>query len=947
MPQTHALTPDLVEAYGLCRRKAYLLLRGDVGDPPHEYLKILEARAGSALDTFIGSLQASGLIVERHLGPQLDGKADACAHALLKAGHLEAVADVLVRSAPGSSRARQFEPHLVVGTHTITREQKIRLAFLGHILAKGHREPTPTGVIVTATGDLRRIHLTKLIASLTPTLEVLTAWQSNLPSDPPPVVLNDHCPICPFRKSCLHQAEKDDSLTLLDRMTPKIMGKYHQRGIFTVNQLSYLFRPRRQRKKQRHRLTGFKLELQALALRTGKIYLHETPTVPEHPTELFLDMEGVPDQGTHYLIGLLICTQGRIETHSLWADTLEQEGDSLREMLRIAQEYADAPIYHYGSFEPRALDRIAKRAGLSWDAVKRRLVNVNSLIFGKVYFPARSNTLKALGKLVGAKWTSPDASGLQSVVWRLQWELSRDDALKDQILAYNLEDCHALRLLVAELRNIGRAAAARPDVDYAEAPKKIATDRGKDIHDTLERILKSAHAAYRKTRIELRFDKVDDKPDQKGPGDRKGHPAYRRMLPTRVRRVVRVRRRIKCPAHRNRPLAPTGGEARHTIIDLAFTRNGCRKTITQFVGMIGRCSQCGEEYVPPSIRRFRGRLYGHCFRAWTVYQRITLRLPYDVIRQVLYDLFREQICNSTLVDFVSDLAEYYAITEKMTLKHILASPYIHVDETKLNIQGIDHYVWVLTDGLQVVFRLTETREPTLIQQMLDGYSGVLVSDFYGGYDACNCRQQKCLVHLIRDLNDDLWKNPFNQELEGFVSAVQDLLVPIMADIDRFGLKRRHLHKHTQLVERFYKTVIVGKEYKCEVTKTFQKRFIRYKESLFRFLEEDGVPWNNNTAERASRHLAVQRKISGTFFKRVAVQYLVLLGIAQTCRFQGKSFLNFLISREKDIDQYRERKRPKVTIQVASPRSNQETASGTAERETVSDEVAGNRQQGQE
>jgi hypothetical protein len=276
------------------------------------------------------------------------------------------------------------------------------------------------------------------------------------------------------------------------------------------------------------------------------------------------------------------------------------------------------------------------------------------------------------------------------------------------------------------------------------------------------------------------------------------------------------------------------------------------------------------------------------------------------------------------------------------LTRILASPFIHIDETKLNIQGVDHYVWVLTDGRHVVFRLTETRETTLVQQMLDGYAGVLISDFYGGYDACNCRQQKCLVHLIRDLNDDLWKNPFNQELEGFVSAVRDVLVPIMADVDRFGLKRRHLHKHTHLVERFYKTVIVGKEYKCEVTTTYQKRFIRYKESLFRFLEEDGISWNNNTAERASRHLAVQRKISGTFFKRVAVQYLLLLGIAQTCRFQGKSFLNFLTSREKDIDQFKEKKRPKVTIQVSSGRSNPETPTDMAGHEAVGGQLAGDR-----
>ncbi len=740
-------------------------------------------------------------------------------------------------------------------------------------------------------------------------------------------------------------------MTLLDRMTPKVMRKYHQRGIFTVNQLSYLFRPRRQRKKRRDRPTGFKLELQALALRTGKIYLHEPPSVPEHPTEIFLDMEGVPDQGSHYLIGLLVCTGGRIGSHSFWADSLEEEGNIFRAMLRIAQDHPDAPIYHYGSFEPRGLDRIAKRIGLAWDAVRSRLVNVNSLVFGKVYFPARSNTLKALGRLVGATWTSPDASGLQSVVWRLHWEQSKDAALKDQLLAYTLEDCHALRLLVTELRNIGQAAATRSDVDYADAPKQNTTDRGKDIHDTLESILKSAHAEYRKNRISIRPSEegVEEEPRKRGAP--KGHLAYQRIAPAKAGRVVRVRRPMTCPSHQRHngeALEASDKVAEHILIDLAFTRSGCRKTITKYTGKMGFCPRCKQHYAPPAIRRLKGRLFGHNFRAWTVYQRIVLRLPYRIISQVIYDLFREQVSGGSLIGFIAALARYYAVTEKMMLAKILASPFIHVDETKLNIQGVDHYVWVLTDGLHVVFRLTETREPTLVQQMLDGYAGVLVSDFYGGYDACNCRQQKCLVHLIRDLNDDLWKNPFNQELEGFVGAVKDLLVPIMADVERFGLKRWHLHKHTHLVKRFYKTVIVGREYKCEVTQKYQKRFIRYKESLFRFLEEDGIPWNNNTAERASRHLAVQRKISGCFFKRVAVQYLLLLGIAQTCRFQGKSFLNFLTSREKDIDQFKEKKRPKVTIQVPSARANPETAGDITRQEAAGDDQLGaDRQQGQE
>jgi hypothetical protein len=162
-------------------------------------------------------------------------------------------------------------------------------------------------------------------------------------------------------------------------------------------------------------------------------------------------------------------------------------------------------------------------------------------------------------------------------------------------------------------------------------------------------------------------------------------------------------------------------------------------------------------------------------------------------------------------------------------------------------------------------------------------------------------------------------------LEQFINAFKDLLVPVMADVDRYGLKKRHLLKHRQTVDRFYRDAIAGREYKSEEVRTFQKRFIRYKESLFRFLEEDGIPWNNNAAERASRHLAVQRKISGTFFKRTAEHYLLLLGIAQTCRFEEKSFLRFLLSKEKDIDQFKEKRRPKVTRVVG--RSEESEAHG--------------------
>ena len=104
------------------------------------------------------------------------------------------------------------------------------------------------------------------------------------------------------------------------------------------------------------------------------------------------------------------------------------------------------------------------------------------------------------------------------------------------------------------------------------------------------------------------------------------------------------------------------------------------------------------------------------------------------------------------------------------------------------------------------------------------------------------------------------------------------------------------------VDEFYEKAITDKHYRSELTLKYQSRFERYRESLFTFFEQDGMPWHNNTAESALRHLTVQETISGFFFRSLLPDYPRLLGIRQACRFRGKSFFKFLLSGEKDIDQ---------------------------------------------
>jgi hypothetical protein len=323
---------------------------------------------------------------------------------------------------------------------------------------------------------------------------------------------------------------------------------------------------------------------------------------------------------------------------------------------------------------------------------------------------------------------------------------------------------------------------------------------------------------------------------------------------------------------------------------------------------MGYCDLCKVHYAPPGTRVLRGHLFGWSFQAWVVYQRIALRMSYRLISNAIFDLFSEQLSVQTAEGFVREFAEHYKRTEDQLLRELLDAPVLHLDETKINISGANQHVWVMTDNVHVVFRLRPNRETEFLKPLLSTFKGTIVTDFYGGYDALPCRQQRCLVHLIRDLNDDLWKNPFDDEFEQFVGAVRGLLVPLLEDAQRFGLKARHLRKHQSRIDRFYRDVITGQDSLRETTARYRKRFERYKESLFTFIENDGVPWHNNTAERAIRHLAVQRKISGAFSERGGSDYLRLLAIAQTCRFQRKSFLGFLLSKLTDVDEYGDRSR---------------------------------------
>jgi hypothetical protein len=266
-------------------------------------------------------------------------------------------------------------------------------------------------------------------------------------------------------------------------------------------------------------------------------------------------------------------------------------------------------------------------------------------------------------------------------------------------------------------------------------------------------------------------------------------------------------------------------------------------------------------------------------------------------------------------------AEYYRETRKKILAEMVASNVIHADETRIRLHTKTAYVWVFTTFHEVVYFYSETREGSLVQSALAEFKGVLVSDFYAAYDAIPCAQQKCMLHLMRDLNDAVLDNPYDESMKKIAMAFAELLRGIVKTIDRWGLKSLFLRKHLFDVASFYKRISKVGHLSAAASK-WKVRLDKDREKLFTFLCHDGVPWNNNNAEHAIKAFArLRRTIEGLSTPKGIEEYLILLSVCQTCKYSGLDFLGFLRSGETDISAFaasqRKRSVPMVNNKVNS------------------------------
>jgi predicted RecB family nuclease len=734
------------------------------------------------------------------------------------------------------------------------------------------------------------------------------------------LLLNDHCQACEFRRRCHQQAVQEDNLSLLRGMGEKELKAYSRKGLLTVTQLAHTFRPRRKGKRQAKKTHKRYHALQALAVRDKRIYVFNTPELRDRPTRIYLDMEGDPEEGYVYLIGMLVAQGGEEQSYSFWADSKEQEEVIFDQFLAEVSKYDNFLVFSYGSYERTFLKRMRKMASKKEpvDRVLEALVNTLSVVYSHFYFPCYSNGLKDVGAYLGSSWSAPEASGLQSVVWRRRWEATKDEEWQRKLLTYNREDCAALKTVtevvyaaVAGSQPGGRApdGGDTPPAARVHEIDKWANDRKwgrvNFVQPEFKQINDRAYFDYQRDRVYVRTSSALKKSRK---GRKKGQRQHLRVS----RRVMVVGSR--CPscgssevvsgAKKGEPGRPA--PRKKIAFDLVLTPGGIKRRVIECRSSVHKCLKCEHAFVPEEHQRLARHFRG--LRSWAMYQHVAHRLSLHSVQIMLEEFFGLRVLSSEVHLIKSLMARYYQATYLGLLNKILAGSLLHIDETEMKLQTGKGYVWVFSNLEEVVLLYKPTREGDFLKELLKDFKGVLVSDFYSAYDSLDCPQQKCLIHLMRDMNQELLNNPFDEELQSVTRPFGALLRAVVGTIDEHGLKRRHLHRHKPDVDGFF-NALAERAFRSDAAEAMQKRLLKYRGKLFTFIEHDGVPWNNNNAENAIKQFAYYREdAKGIVTELGLCNHLVLLSIYQTCRYKGVSFLKFLASGLPDVDAFRKMKR---------------------------------------
>lgn len=312
--------------------------------------------------------------------------------------------------------------------------------------------------------------------------------------------------------------------------------------------------------------------------------------------------------------------------------------------------------------------------------------------------------------------------------------------------------------------------------------------------------------------------------------------------------------------------------------------------------LIGRkCGACGKVHIPKlgiADGVVGKQRVGPRLMSLIATLAIAKRMPHRLIVKLLEGLYGVHISLGEITEILHKVAGFARKTVQWILRRIRGSVCVHGDETGWREDGINGYLWSFSTGDLRYFHFDKSRAGAVAERVLGMcFGGVLVCDFYGGYNWYCGPIQRCWVHLLRDLDKLDAAYPEEEDVRQWADSVRAIYKIAKKIARRDFAEPVRIKYRQQLEEKLFAIAQPYVKNKSVPQRVLAQRIEKHLGELFTFVQYPGCPSGNNAAERAIRPAVIARKISGgTRSQNGSKTRTTLMSVFGTWALQGKDVL---------------------------------------------------------
>ncbi len=395
------------------------------------------------------------------------------------------------------------------------------------------------------------------------------------------------------------------------------------------------------------------------------------------------------------------------------------------------------------------------------------------------------------------------------------------------------------------------------------------------------------------------FKKKKPKNKYHGPGKNKklkpGHPGKgRKLLP-----VEEVNATVVCLP---KSTCECGGSIKANLAKVKrhqpFELPKIKPIVTEYQQIYGACRDCDSTHCGALPLGVSNTLLGPRAIASVAIFTGDYRLGKRPTQRVFEDFFNLPVSVGTISNaekIVSAALESPVEAAKIYIRQ--QTGVVNADETSHKQQGDKMWMWLATTMLVAVFIIRAKRNMKAAKELLgEKFSGILISDRLGSYHWIKTIfRQFCWAHLKRDMQKI-------SERSGVAGKVGDEILDYIRRLFRLW----HRHKDGKISRKTFKKAMIPirKNIKrllkegttCGHVKTENtcKQILKHKDSLWVFIDTEGVEPTNNLAEQQIRFYVLWRKNSfGTQSERGNLFVERMMTTTATCKLQKRNRYDYI------------------------------------------------------